>query len=140
MASLKASTSQTAAVLAPAGGSGSGAVGYWSLKWRLSSENSPMFHGWHGVACMWRGMHVAWRGVHVAWRGVHLTRRAVHHILELVGVVEDVVARGEAAQLLRLTQRARLHLIRVGVRGRGRVRARVRIPARSWKSVTSLCR
>ena len=31
------------------GGCGSGGVGYWSEKWRLSRENSPMVHGLHGV-------------------------------------------------------------------------------------------
>ena len=49
IASLKARRRKNAAGLEPAGGSGSGGTGYTSEKWRLSSENSPMVHGWHGL-------------------------------------------------------------------------------------------
>ena len=48
IASLKAFVSQKAATFDLGGGSGSGGVST-DRKSGLSSENSPIVHGWHGV-------------------------------------------------------------------------------------------
>ena len=83
--------------------------------------------------------------------GAGLARRPIEHVLELIRVVEDVVALGEVAELIRRAQRPRLDL-------RGRREAKDAQSRRlhraqrgvllgtttvrravTWKSCTSLC-